>query len=234
MDITFDLKNIKEMVTKKNFYFRTFTLIFSVALLALNYNLFLTPNQFVTGGTSGLAIIIQSWTGLDTALFIGIASFVLIVLSLLFLGWKETKISIVGSIMYPFFISITEPIAKYCLSYLQFDSIIIVVLIAGMLNGLANGIIYKTGFNTGGSDILMKIVNKYAKIPEGKAVFSVNLLIMLLGCFVFGLNKFVYSLLILFLSTIIIDRILIGVSSSKLFFIYTKEEEKIKTFVWKN
>lgn len=231
MDLNFDLKSIKEVVTKKNFYVRSFIFIFSVALLALNYNLFLSPNHFVIGGTSGLAIIIHEFFGLTPAIFIGITSIILIVLAFLFLGWKEAKRCILGSILYPVFISITTPLATFLLPYLQFDSTIIVVLIAGIVCGIANGLIYKTGFNTGGSDILMKIVNKYGKIPEGKAVFSINIVIMVFGFIVFGTNKFIYSVIILYLNTMLIDRIMIGVSNSKLFFIYTKEEEKVKVFI---
>ena len=54
---------------------------------------------------------------------------------------------------------------------------------------------------------------------------------MVFGFIVFGANKFIYALIILFLNTTMIDRIIIGVSNSKLFFIYTKEEEKIKSFI---
>lgn len=231
MDLNLDLKRIKETITKKNFYIRNIILIFSVALLALNYNLFLSPNHFVIGGTSGLAIIVQELFGLNTAIFIGISSAILIVLAFLFLGIKEASRCILGSILYPVFISLTAPLAKYLLPYLQFDSTIVVALIGGLLCGISNGLIYKTGFNTGGSDVLMKIVNKYAKVPEGKAIFSINIVIMLFGLLVFGANKFIYSLIVLYLNTMLIDRIIIGVSTSKLFFIYTKEEEKVKTFI---
>lgn len=231
MDLNFDLRSIREAVTKKNFYIRGFILIFSVALLALNYNLFLSPNNFVIGGTSGLAIILKELFGLNPAIFMGIASFILILLALCFLGWKETKRCILGSILYPVFISITEPLATYLLPHLEFDSTIIIALIGGVLCGVANGLIYKTGFNTGGSDVLMKIVNKYGKLPEGKAVFSINIVIMVFGLIIFGANKFIYSLIVLFLNTMLIDRIIIGISNSKLFFIYTKEEEKVKDFI---
>ncbi len=231
MDLNFDLRSIREAVTKKNFYLRGLLLIFSIALLALNYNLFLAPNEFVIGGTSGLAIIVNKLFGLNHSIFIFFTSAILILMAFTFLGWKETARAVVGSILYPFFISITAPLANYLLQYLQFDTTIMVVLIAGILCGVSNGLIYKTGFNTGGSDILMKIVNKYGKIPEGKAVFSINIIIMIFAAIIFGINKFIYSTIILFLNTTIIDRILIGVSDSKLFFIYTKETEKIRQFI---
>lgn len=231
MDKNFDLKKITKSVTEKNFYMRSMELIFGIALLALNYNLFLVPNNLVIGGTSGIAIILKKVFGLSPTIFIYLSSTVLILCSFLFLGKKETKRNIIGSILYPIFISITLPLAQVLLNYIQFDSMILVVLIAGILCGIANGIIYKTGFTTGGSDILMKIVNKYKKIPEGKAIFTINIIIMIFSIFIFGVNTFIYSLIILFLNSELIDRILIGISDSKLFFIYTKKNEEIQNFI---
>lgn len=228
-----NLKKIKQQIMKKSFYLRTSLLVFSIALLALNYNLFLAPNSYVIGGTSGLAIVVEKITGLNTSIFISIMSLLLILLSFIFLGKKDTFKSLVGSILYPLLITLTAPLAKFILPYLEFDNPLLIVLLAGLFCGLSNGLIYKTGFNTGGSDIIMKIINKFGKIPEGKAIFSMNLVIILLGLISFGINKFIYSLIILFINTTLIDRILIGISNSKLFFVYTKENELIKEFIIK-
>ena len=231
MDLNTYLRSISESLTKKNFYLKIFLFVLSVVLLALNYNLFLVPNNFVIGGTSGLAIIIKKLFNLDTAIFIGASGALLMILAIFFLGWRETSKAIIGAILYPLFISLTAPLASFLLNYVQFDSTLLLALIGGSLCGVANGLLYKTGFTTGGSDILMKIVNKYGKMPEGKAVFSINIIIMVFGAIIFGANQFIYSLIVLFLNTTVIDRIMIGVSNSKLFFIYTKEEEKLKLFI---
>lgn len=234
MDLSIYLRSIKKTLKKKKFYINSLLFLFSVLLLALNYNIFLVPNNFVIGGTSGLAIIIKKLYGLDTAIFIGITGAFLMVLSIIFLGWKETSRALIGAILYPFFISLTAPTASYILNYLNFDTTLIVALIGGVICGVSNGLLYKSGFTTGGSDILMKIVNKYGKLPEGKAVFSINIVIMVFACIIFGASQFIYSLIVLYLNTMMIDRIMIGVSNSKQFFIYTKEHEKIKEFIMKD
>lgn len=226
-----DFKQIQEKVLKKNIIFRYIVLILSITLLAFSYNLFVLPNNFVTGGTSGLAIIFKNLFNWNPSTFLIIISIILIILSLLFLGIKETKNSLIGAILYPIMVSITAPLASLLSSYLDFDSILISVLIAGLLYGVANGLIFKMGFTTGGSDILMKIINKYFMIPEGKAVLVINIIIMIFGAIIFGPNKFVYSLIILFINTTIIDRILIGISNSKLFIIYTKEIKKVQEYI---
>ena len=221
----------KEMRKQEEKMIKILLFLLSVFLLALNYNLFLLPNNFVIGGTSGIAIILRKLYEINTAVFISIMNILLLIISFIFLGKKETSRSIIGSVLYPLFISLTVTFTSYLLPYLKFDNTLIVALLGGVLSGVANGLLYKSGFTTGGSDILMKIVNKYGKIPEGKAVFTINIFIMLFESFVFGANQFVYSLIVLYLSTKIIDKIMTGISTSKLFFIYTKEEEKIKKLI---
>lgn len=226
-----DLKKIKDIVYRKNYISRFLILLFGVTILALNYNLFLVPNNLVIGGTSGLAIIFQEVFHLNPKIFLYLASIILLIISFLFLGKNETMNTIIGSLLYPFMVSMTEPLAEILKSYLTLDSFLIIALIAGLLSGFSNGIIYKSGFTTGGSDILMKIINKYARIPEGKSVLYTNIIIILLGGFIFGINKMIYAIIILFISSTLVDRILIGISNSKLFFIYTKETEKVRTFI---
>lgn len=226
-----DLKKIKDIVYHKNYIPRFMTLLLGVTLLAINYNLFLIPNNLVIGGTSGLAIIFQEIFHISPQIFLYITSILLLIISFIFLGKGDTLNTIIGSFLYPLMVSVTVPLANILKNYFVFDSFLIIALLAGLISGFSNGIIYKSGFTTGGSDILMKILNKYARIPEGKSVLYTNILIILLGGFFFGINKMIYAIIILFISSTLVDRILIGISNSKLFFIYTKETEKVRTFI---
>ncbi len=226
-----DTKKIRDFVTHKNLIRRFFLLLIGVTILALIYNLFLIPNNLVIGGTSGIAIILQKLCGLDPNIFLYMASLVLILISYFFLGKKETANAIIGSLLYPVMVSATVPLAEFLKAYFIFDNFLIVILLTGLVDGFANGIIYKSGFNTGGSDILMKILNKYAHIPEGKSILYVNTIIILAGGFIFGINKMIYSILILYINSALVDRILIGISNSKLFFIYSEKTKKVKKFI---
>lgn len=222
---------LKELIYHRKYFRRFLVLILGVTILALIYNLFLIPNNLVIGGTSGIAIILQNLFGINPNVFLYIVTFFLLIISYIFLGKKETMNTIVGSLLYPFMVSTTLPLANLLKQYLIFDNFLIEILVIGLLSGIANGIIYKSGFTTGGSDILMKIINKYAKIPEGKSGLYTNILIILAGGFIFGINKMIYAIIILYISSTLVDRILIGISNSKLFFIYTKNTKEVKDFI---
>ena len=99
-----DLKKIQDVIKKKDFFPRIVLLIFGIFLLALNYNLFLLPNHLVIGGTTGLSIVFESLFGWNPTIFLYVSTGILMLVSFLFLGFKQTSASIIGSILYPFFV----------------------------------------------------------------------------------------------------------------------------------
>lgn len=226
-----DLKKIQDVIKKKDFFPRIVLLIFGIFLLALNYNLFLLPNHLVIGGTTGLSIVFESLFGWNPTIFLYVSTGILMLVSFLFLGFKQTSASIIGSILYPFFVTLTFPLSEILKNYVQFDNVILLILAVSILFGCANGIIYKVGFDTGGSDIVMRILHKYCHMPEGKSAFATQIFIILFGGFVFGVSNFIYAILILVIYTSIVDKIIIGISDSKLFFIYTKKWEEVENYI---
>lgn len=215
----------------KETIFEGLSFVFGVFLYALCFNTFLIPNDLVVSGFSGVAIVTQKLFGWNNQMFIYVTNFVLLGLSFIFLNWKTTKKNIVGSIMFPLMITITNPIADFLNDKLIGDDFIIILLFSIILYGVSSGLIYRSGFSTGGSDIIMQIINKYIKVGESKAMIVANSLIILLGMIVFGFDKGVYSFIILITSTYFIDKIMFGISDSKVFYIYTKKVRKIKKLI---
>ncbi len=215
----------------KETIFEGLSFVFGVFLYALCFNTFLIPNDLVVSGFSGVAIVTQKLFGWNNQMFIYVTNFVLLGLSFIFLNWKTTKKNIVGSIMFPLMITITNPIADFLNDKLIGDDFLIILLFSIILYGISSGLIYRSGFSTGGSDIIMQIINKYIKAGESKAMIVANSLIILLGMIVFGFDKGVYSFIILITSTYFIDKIMFGISDSKVFYIYTKKVRKIKKLI---
>ena len=228
-----DLSKIIDTVNSRNLFLRLIITIIGAFLLAINYNLFLEPNNLVIGGLSGLAVLFKKMFSWNATIFIYIATALLIVIGLFLLEKKDIFKGMFVSLLYPFFITFTLPLCNIIGKYLEFKDTVLVALVSSILFGFANGIIYKAGFNTGGSDVLMKIINKYGKIPEGRATFIMNIIIVIAGGFVFNINNVAYSAIILYLSSIIIDKMLIGVSTTKLFYIKTTKIDEVKQFIIK-
>lgn len=208
---------------------RNYLLFFIGTLItALTFNIFILPNNIVYG-VSGIGVILYRLFNIEPFIVILISSLLLLALSFATLGWKQTKKSIIGSIAYPIFVKLTEPIISYVdLGNLE---IIVSVVFGAIFSGLGLGLIFKSGFTTGGTDILNQIVSKYFKISMGKAMYFTDGLIMLSGLFTLGLPKFLYSAINIYIISIMTDKVMIGISDSKAFYIITSHETTIKKFL---
>ena len=198
-------------------------------LVALAFNLFMSPNNLVAGGVSGFSLILKHFFGLNPSTIISVANVFLIILSFLVLGKEKTKATILGSILFPVFVSLTEHLSTY-ISFKESEMILIAVF-GGALQGLGAGLIFRAGYSTGGTDILNMIISKIFKISLGNSMFFTDGTIIVIGAFVFGFNHLMYSLIILYLISTITDKVVLGISDSKAFYIITSKEKEVKDFV---
>lgn len=227
----FDYKELIEFVQSKNFWPRLFVMVLGVFIMAITYNIFLLHYELVTGGTSGLAIIVNELFHISPALFIFVVEMALLILSFILLGAKTTGMTIIGSLLFPLFISITSSPCASIANNVEFDSMLIITLISGILFGIGSGLVYKMGYSTGGSDIIMQILNKYLSISSGLALFLSNILVIIVGAFVFGINKAIYGIIIIVINSALVDKIMLGISNSKVFYITTNKPDEIKGLI---
>lgn len=221
---------LKSIYEKKKLS-RYICFILGVFILAIAFNIFVLPNDVVYG-VSGLGVIFYRTIGLDPSVTILVGSVLLLILSYFTLGWEKTKNSVIGSIIYPVFVKITEPLIPMIdLGNLE---TIVTILFGAVLSGLGLGLIFKSGFTTGGTDILNQIVSKYFKMSIGNAMFFTDGLIIVSSLFVFGWSKFIYSIISMYIISVMTDKVILGISSSKAFYIITEHETAIKKFILNN
>lgn len=227
-NLKFDENFFKE-IEKKFRVKRYIELIIGILLIAISFNLFFLPNDIVFGGVSGISIIINRFFGIDPSLIISILSILLLVISYFALGKELTIHSIFGSLLYPIFVKLTANIDT--IIHIDNSDLLLIVLFASVVYGIGTGLIYKAGYTTGGTDILNQIVSKYGKMSLGQAVIFSDGLIIASGIFVFGINKFLYAVIVLYINSILIDKVVLGISDSKAFYIITEEEKHVKEYI---
>lgn len=208
---------------------RYISLIVLMFILAVNYNLFLNPNNIISGGGNGLSIITEELFGFDPAIFILVMNSIILIFSFLILGVEKSSSSVLAILIYPFFVSITSGISS--ISYLQTDDKLLVGIFAGIISGFVIGGVCKLGFSQGGIVQISQMINKVFKFSIGKVNFWLNSVILLIGVFVFGLSSALLGIIVLFISSVVADKILLGISSNKSFMIVTSEEEKVKKYI---
>ena len=225
-------KNKENIIAKyksKSFLIRIMYLLVGIFIVSIAYNVFIAPNKLVPKGVGGIAVILNSTLGWNNSTLIFILNGILLLASLIFLGKDKTKATLLGSLIYPVFIRATEDINVW----LQIDSsqVLLSALFGGVIYGLGTGLIFKAGFTTGGTDIINQIVSKYAKVTIGKSMLVTDGLIVLASGLILGINNMMYSILILYITSLISDRVILGISDSKAFLIITDKEDEVKDFI---
>lgn len=221
-------EDIIKSVYKKNRIQRYATFLLGMFIVAAAYNILVLPSDVVYG-VGGIAAMTKKLWGIDPFLIILGSSIILLLLSFLLLGKERTTSSIVGSLLYPVFVKLTETLPQYI--NLEGAEPLLIVVVGAVATGFGLGLIFKAGFTTGGTDILNQIVSKYGKMSIGNAMLFTDGLIILLSGFVFGIIKLVYSLLSLYIISIMSDKVIIGISQSKAFYVITDHETDVKKFV---
>lgn len=219
----------RKLVLKKQIVKRSLLFVIGAFISALSFNLFFIPNNFVSGGLGGIAVILNEFFPCDATLVILIGNLIFIIFSIIFLGFKNSLMSIVGATVYTLFVYATKNVPQEI--NFSFDNILLYVLAAGVCGGFGESLVYKAGFNTGGTSIPALIIQKYKKVPLGKILRVISLIIIIAGGIAFGYTAIMYSLIITTISTYLVDRLLIGISDSKTFFIQTSKEDEVKDFI---
>jgi uncharacterized membrane-anchored protein YitT (DUF2179 family) len=201
-------------------------------ILAIAFNTTLLPLEIVTGGSSGLSILANHFWGISPSIVVAICYLGALAVGYFALGKRKIRKSIFGTIVYPLWIYITSPLSDFVKS-LSLDSseYLIIVIVGAVISGIAFGLVYKIGYTTGGSDIASQIVNKYFGITIGSANTIINTTIVIAGGFIFGWTQVLYAILTLYVIGIVTDKILLGMSYSKAFYIITDKGEEVKKYI---
>lgn len=221
---------LKKIVKKKKIR-RIIIMGVSLLLTAILYNLFLLPLNLVTGGTNGIATITYYIYDIDPALMLFLLSAGCAIFSLMYMGVERTVGTLVASVAYPLLVKLTAPLAGVI--SLSSTDVLLMVIFAGVLSGVANGLMYKTGYSNGGFPVISQVLFERKKIPVSKSSLVINVTIVIIGVLFFGTTNAMYAIIFLYINGVVLDKVLLGVSNNKAFYIITKEEEKIKEYIIK-
>ncbi len=227
--LTFNPQKIVKIVNTKNMFVRLLIFFVGVLLTALAFNICFAPKNLVTPGISGIAILVSHATNISASSFIFFVNLFLIGLSLILLGGNKSIGNIMGALTYSILVILTEDINTVL--NISFENELLYVLCGAVLFGVGSGLVFRVGFSTGGSDIIGLIISKYTQKPIGKSMLIVNAVIILIGGYTFGYTMILYAIIIAYISTQLLDKIVLGISDSKMFLIDTEKEDEVTSFI---
>lgn len=200
--------------------------IAGAAIVAIGFNAFLLPNQVASGGVSGISTILHGLFDWNPGLVQYAFNIPLFLAGVVLLGKKFGVKSFIGTITLPLVVLLTDNWEPWTTNPL------LGALFGGIVVGLGIGLVFKGNASTGGTDLLAQIITKYTGLTLGTSVLLIDGLIAISAAVVFDLEKGLYALIGLYVTTKTIDIIQLGFSQSKMVYIITLKQDEVRDAIY--
>jgi len=225
----FDINVFLYNLRKKNFLKNFLTFLLGVLISSFSFNLFYNRYNIVSGGSGGLSILLSNFISVDISIILLVINLICLLIGLVFFGWKYGFMMLAITFISPLFVKGTFYLTE--LIDLGDTSLLLIMVIGGGLSGYANGLIRNSGYSPGGFYSIYELIHKYAHISIGFANTIVNIILISLGGMFFGIEKAIYAIIALLVSSYVVDRVTIGVSDNKVFYIITDKPLEVQEYV---
>lgn len=197
-------------------------------LCASAINGILIPQHFVTGGITGISLIIHKFIpSINLAWIYVIFNVPLFVLAWMAVGRRFFFYSILGTLSLAISIAFIHPT-------IHLDDKMLNALLAGLILGAGTGLCLRSSGSQGGMDILSVMLLKRFSISIGNTILSVNFIVLLLISISYSIEAVLYTLSVIFVSSKVINLVVSGLSQRKTVFIISSQWEEISQEILKD
>ena len=186
-------------------------------------NLFLVPSHLLTGGATGIAMIVYYLTHLPIGAQTFAYNIPLLIAAWRLLGKGYTCDVIIGTAIFSFCLDLTRPLNAYA----PVNDMMLAAIFGGVFNGIGYGIVFRMNGSTGGFDIVGAIAKKLYSFNMGGVIFAFNCLVMLAAAFMFGVAPAMFTLICMFMNAMVTDKVIAGFNSRKALLIVSNQAETI-------
>jgi len=190
---------------------RDYALVLAGSLFeAIALRLFLVPADLASGGISGISQLINHYTGWPIGLMVFIGNLPLFLLGWGYLGGRRFVLrTVVAVAAYSLFTDLLMLVPFFPKNGLT-DDLVLNSLYGAVAMGIGYGLVYRGQGTSGGSDILARILNRWRGIPMTQSYLMTDTLVILAAGFVFGWQKALYAIIVLYVSGLVVDSTLEG------------------------
>ncbi|PWM40360.1 MAG: YitT family protein [Clostridiales bacterium] len=193
------------------------------AILTFAVAAFILPGGLISGGVAGIGLIVRHFFEVNVDVGVAAANVVLFIAGAIVLGWKFALTTLLSTFLYPAFLAffIRLPI----LENLTSDPLLAAIY-AGLLMGVGIGMVIRVGSSTGGMDIPPLIINKKFGLSVPVLMYAFDTVILLFQVFFSSTEQVLYGILVVILTSIVMDRVMIiGQTQTQVMIVSPKYEE---------
>lgn len=204
-------------------------LLLGTVLSALGYSLFQVPFNIAAGGVSGIAIIINHFTGWPIGAMYLVMNIPLLVLGYYYLGgWRFLVRTLIAVVIFSTAVDLFNVyLPGWVIQFPLTEDVLLNAIYGGIVGGVGAGLVYRSGGTMGGTSIIGRILQQRTGIPLSQVFLYTDGIIIVTAGLVFGWEIALYALLTLFLGGLASDYTLEGPSSVRTATIITDKPDAI-------
>ncbi|KYH34411.1 hypothetical protein CLTEP_16440 [Clostridium tepidiprofundi DSM 19306] len=226
------MSNFMEM-TKSEFIKKTIMIVLGSFICALGINLFIIPSHLLSGGLSGIALIFQYILKIPAGYTILALNVPLFIISFIKINKKFTLFTGIGTIALSVSLIITDPLSK-TLSPVPNSNMLLYCIYGGVLSGLGLGLVFTNQGSTGGMDIVSMLAKQKYDMELGTITFIINFIIVSIGSLLFNFEIGLYTLIVMYSTSLVMDKVIKGFSKQKMLLIITNKQDEVSNAVMNN
>ncbi len=208
---------------KNKYIFMIFTILLGGIICGASYNIFIIPHKMLSGGLSGIALIINYVTGAKPGLLIFIMNIPIFLFGYKYVDKEFIFLSLIGTVSFSFFIDYFS----FLQSKIYIEDIMLSSIYGGLFVGFGLGIVFRNRASLGGVDIVAVIIKKHFSINIGSTSLIINFIIVATSSFIYGIRPAMYTLITMYVSSKVLDKVQEGFDIRKQVMIITNNEEKM-------
>lgn len=198
---------------------------------AIGVNMFLINAKLFSGGLSGIAILVQYALKIPAGYTVLLGNIPLLALSYKRLNKRFTVYSTFGTLSLSLFLVLTQHLT----SIISVNDTLLLCVYGGILTGAGHGVAYANHGSEGGMDIVVMLVKKkYDSFDVGQLGFIVNCVIVFIGILLNGIPIALYTLMSMYISGFVTDKIIHGLSRKKVLLIITDKQQEVCDYITAN
>ena len=203
--------------------------IVGIMICAISFSIFFLPYNIIPSGIAGISIIFHKLFGISEVITICLLSLMFLIIGCIYLNKDEVKKAMLGTLLFPWFIFAFSILFNRI--DLSLDNNLLTAIVGGVSLGFGLGLIYRNDRYIGGIDLLNRILDRRININYSFITLITDIIIVVIGGFVFGFEVFIYSMISIFIYRQMIEKVTVGIGDNRSFYIVTNKADAIKDMI---
>ncbi|MBU5592253.1 YitT family protein [Clostridium sp. MSJ-4] len=212
---------------ESDLYSKIVKILIGSFLYSIAINAFIIPHKLLSGGVAGIALILQYISSIPSGYWVFIINIPVFIIGYKLVNKEFVFLSFIGMMSMSLFLVLTKDIV----GFLKLDDIVLSTLMGAVLSGVGMGLIFKEGASQGGTDIVAIILRRRNGTKMSTLYFALNGIIAMLGIFITNLQLTLYTVVLMYIKSVVIDKVLNSFNKKKILIIITSKEEEVSKVI---